>query len=408
MTISGALSNAMSGLRAAARGSEIVSSNISNASTPGYAVRSLSLSSSTIGPGGVRMDGIERQLNAALLADLRLAEAEFGNATARSEFLNRFEGMLGTPDQPYSLSSRLAGFENALVTAASRPDAPERLEGAVNAARDLIGVLSSASKGLQDARTEADRSIDIQVGQLNNALVQVQDINRQITKTIVRGGDASALMDNRQALVNEISAIVPVRQVPRENGQIALYSTGGAVLLDSRAVEVSFNRVNQVTPYMTIGAGMLSGLEIDGIPIRTNSTSGALRGGTLGAQFEIRDEVSVEAQTQLDAVARDLIERFQDTAVDPTLFPGDAGLFTDSGSFFDPANELGISERLTLNSAVDPRQGGEVWRMRDGMNAVTPGAVGDARLLQNLNLALTSACTPGSGSFGSGALSALT
>jgi hypothetical protein len=49
MTISGALSNALSGLRAAGRGAEVVSSNISNALTPGYARRELSLVSSSIG-----------------------------------------------------------------------------------------------------------------------------------------------------------------------------------------------------------------------------------------------------------------------------------------------------------------------------------------------------------------------
>ncbi len=407
MTISGALSNAMSGLRAAGRASEIISSNISNASTPGYGVRSVALSSSTVGSGGVNVDGIDRQINAGLLADLRLSAAEFENATARSSFLNRFENMLGTPDEPYSLSSRLAGFESALISAASRPDAPERLDSTVNAARDLIGVLSSASIDIQASRSEADRNIGVMVDRLNSSLAQVEEMNAQITKTIARGGDTASLMDNRQALVDEISALVPVRQVPRDNGQVALYSTGGAILLDSSAAEISFNKTNQVTPYMSIGLGTLSGLEINGLPVRTDSVTGALRGGTLGAQFEIRDELAVEAQTQIDAVARDLVERFQDPAVDPTLLAGDAGLFTDGGGLFDPIDELGLSERLTLNAAVDPLQGGESWRIRDGMNAVVAGDVGNARLLQSLSDTLTANRTPGSGNFGTGAYSAI-
>ena len=47
MSISGALSSAMQGLRAAGRGSEVIAANLSNVLTPGYGVRSLELSSDT-------------------------------------------------------------------------------------------------------------------------------------------------------------------------------------------------------------------------------------------------------------------------------------------------------------------------------------------------------------------------
>ena len=48
MTLSGSLSNALSGLTAAARAAEIVSANVANAMTPGYQKRELSLSSDAI------------------------------------------------------------------------------------------------------------------------------------------------------------------------------------------------------------------------------------------------------------------------------------------------------------------------------------------------------------------------
>lgn len=403
MTISSALSNAMTGLRAAGRSSETISANIANAMTPGYGVRSVDLSSSQI--GGVRIDGITRNVNPALLVDRGLAEAAFNNASDRTQFLKSYEDFLGIPDDPNSLSARIAQFESSLVTATSRPDAPERLDGTVNAARDLASLISSASRDIQEARSEADRSIDFQVKKLNTALSSVQELNRQITKTTALGGDTSALQDNRQALVDEISAIVPVRQVSRQNGQIALYSTGGAILLDGGVAEIEFNAVNQVTPYMSLAGGTLSGLTINGYPVQTSSDRGALGGGSLGAQFEIRDELGVEAQTQLDALTRDLVERFQDPAVDPTLAVGDAGIFTDSGIAFDPLNEVGISERLTINAAIDDRQGGESWRLRDGLNAVAPGDVGDSRQLQALSDALIAQRVPVSGDFGTGAFS---
>ena len=105
----------------------------------------------------------------------------------------------------------------------------------------------------------------------------------------------------------------------------------------------------------------------------------------------LRDELAVQGQARLDAVARDLVERFGAAGLDTTLAPGDAGLFTDNGGAFDPLDEVGLSSRIALSAAVDPQAGGQVWRMRDGLGAATPGATGDASLLIALSDALTAA-----------------
>ncbi|MFK7834709.1 MAG: flagellar hook-associated protein FlgK [Sulfitobacter sp.] len=408
MTISGALTNALSGLRAAGRGAEVVSSNISNALTPGYGRRVLELSSASInGSDGVRIGGITRIVDESIVADKRLAMAEQANMQSTAQFFERLENSLGTPDLAQSLTARLSEFEGALITASSRPDAPERLRSAVSAASDLAKTLSDTSKDIQTVRTAADRTISQQVDQLNTALEQVVSLNAQITATQVQGGDVAALQDMRQGVVDTIGVLVPVRQVPRDNGQVALYTTGGAILLDGTAAKLEFEASNVVTPYMSVDSNTLSGLTINSTAVRTGSDNGALRGGAIGAQFAIRDELGVSAQTQIDAIARDLVERFQDPAVDPSLSPGDAGLFTDSGGPFDPLNERGLSSRLELNARVDPDQGGETWRIRDGMNTLTPGVTGDASILLNLGEALSSNRVPASGGFGSGAFSAI-
>lgn len=403
MSISGALNNAVSGLRATGRAAEVVSSNIANALTPGYGVRSLTLSSRSTGDtGGVQVEGIRREVDPLLLSDRRLAGAEFGNASIAAGFLQRFDGLLGTPETDGSLAASLADLENAFITATSRPDAPDRLENTVNAARDLSNAINRISAGIQDARTRADNSIDAQVTRLNNALTEVVDLNGQIAANIARGQNAASLEDLRQKTIDEISEIVPVRIGQRSNGSVALYSQGGAVILDGLSAEIGFTSTNVITPYQSLGGGSLSGLTLNGRVIETTEDRGPLRGGTLSAQFKVRDELAVDAQAQVDAFARDLIERFADPAVDPTLGPTDAGLFTDAGVAFSAVNELGISERLTLNAAVDPAQGGEVWRLRDGMNAAAPGSSGDATILRSLADALATNRTPASGSFGSG------
>ncbi|MEH6737240.1 MAG: flagellar hook-associated protein FlgK [Sulfitobacter sp.] len=401
MSITGAMNAAISGLRAASLGTEIVSNNISNALTPSYGTRSMDLSALNFGAtGGVRIDGISRQVNESVIADLRSADAAQQNSQTAVDFFLQLEDAIGIAGDENGLSGRLASFEESLIAAASRPDLTERLSDTVADAGRLVDGIANAAQGIQDMRTSADTKIAQDVATLNTALEQVEQLNIQITANLSRGGSSPALLDQRQSVLDTIGAIVPINAVPRDNGAVAIYTDGGAVLLDITAATIGFDQQNVVTEFQTLEAGTLSGLTMNGQDIRTS----ALAGGSLGGNFEVRDTYGVAAQEQLDAFARDLVERFADPAVDFTLSTGDPGLFTDAGTAFDSADEVGLSRRLALNFAVDPEAGGEIWRIRDGLGATSTGLVGDSTLLNSLQSALETSRIPATGDFGSGAL----
>jgi flagellar hook-associated protein 1 FlgK len=408
MTISSALNNAMTGLRAAGRATQVVSSNLSNALTEGYGVRSLELSSqSTGGLGGVRIDGISRNVDPVLVTERQMASGAYANHKTTLDFMTELDRLIGTPDQAGALTQQISGFESNLIAAASRPDAPDRLAAAVSSARDMTSKFNVISSGIQEQRTRADQSIGDQVSRLNTALSELQTLNGQITKAQIKGADDAAFRDYRQGLVDEISTIVPVKTIDRANGAIALFTSGGAILLDGKAAEVGFTPVNLVGAGMSLDAGSLSGLTVNGIDVRTDPDNGALRGGSLSAQFEIRDQMAPQAQEQLDAVARDLIERFEALAPTTSTSAALPGLFTDNGNNFDVLNEIGLSGRLTVNQLVDPNQGGDTWKLRDGLSATTPGDVGNSAILHSLKDVMSDARQPASGDFGTGVLSAV-
>lgn len=400
MSLSASLANALSGLTASARAASVVSSNVSNALTEGYARRELNLSPQSVGGtgAGVRVDSVTRVVDRALLTDRRLAGAEAGNARLRSGFLDRIETLTGTPEQAGSLSQRIAELESALIQASSRPDSQARLQAVADAATGLAGQLNTLSDAVQQERMDADAGIAGQVRTLNESLVHIDRLNAEIVAQTAAGHDATALMDQRQSLVDRVAEIVPVREVARDHDQISLYTTGGAILLEGNPAVVGFSPAGVIAPDMTIGSGALSGFTINGRAVPSGD-DGLLGGGTLGALVAIRDDLAPAAQVQLDAVARDLMERFESPAVDPTLAPGQPGLFTDRGAPFDPLTEEGLAGRIALSARVDPTAGGQLWRLRDGLGAAQPGNVGDATLLNALGAALAAAKPPASGSF---------
>lgn len=405
MSITGALSNALTGLTASSRAVEVVSSNLANAMTEGYGRRSLSLSPRTIGAaGGVNVVGITRHSDPELVGERRLAQSGQKAAERLFGFHQTLENAIGLPDDGGSLTARLVAFETSLTVAASRPDIQSRLQSVVDRASEFTAKLRMVSDTIQNARMGADRTIASMVDQLNTYLGQVRDLNQQISAAVNHGKETASLHDLRQTVIDKVAELVPLRQVPRDRESVALISTGGVILLDGSASEVSFTASNVIVPHMTIEDGLLSGLTVNGTGIRTDSENGPLRGGALGALFQIRDEAAVTAQTQLDAFSRDLIARLQDSGVDPTLTGTDAGFLTDGGSRFDPVDEIGLSARLSVNALVDPAEGGDLARLRDGLGATaTTAEIGDAARILALSGALSALSTPLSGSFGAAA-----
>lgn len=400
MTLSGALSNAITGLTASSRSAEVVSNNVANALTEGYATRQIQLSSRGYG-GGVHIEGVQRNWDPVLLGDRRVAQANLSQSATQHDALSRIESHIGLPSDPGSLSARLAAFDTALIEANSRPESEARQGNVVRTAKDLVATFNQVTDAIQQERMVADRAIATSIDQLNTGLKQVEELNAEILRFTMTGNDVNGLIDQRQMVIDGLADIVPIKQIEREFGRVALYTELGAMLIDGPAPAFEYEPTGLIIADMTLGSGALSGLSVNDNDIRTSGTNSPIAGGRLAALFEIRDELAPAAQEGLDSLARNLAERFQDPAVDATLGAGDAGLFTDQGAVFDPVDETGLAGRLTLNSAVDPTLGGELWRIRDGINALVQGDVGNSTLFTAMSEALSANITPSSGPFSS-------
>jgi flagellar hook-associated protein 1 FlgK len=401
MSINGTLTNALSGLVAASRAAEVVSSNVANALTEGYGRRELQVSAMSVaGVGaGVRVDGIRRDVDNGLIADRRAADAGLGAARTLAGFFDAVERSIGLPGEEGSINTKFARLEASLVEASSRPDSESRLLNVLRASQDLVSQINTVSDAIQSQRQEADGAISKAVESLNTTLRRIADLNRDVRLQAGAGRDASALKDQRQAAIDSISELVPIVELERDHGEIALITIGGAILVDGKAAEIGFTPVGTIMPDMTRASGALGGLSLNGEPVDTSRNSHAFRAGALAALFDIRDTRAVTAQAALDGLARDLVERFETPAADPTLPAGAAGLFTDAGLALDPADEIGLAGRLAVNARANPDRGGDIWRLRAGLHATDPGEPGRSDILSGLAEVLQAARVPPSGGY---------
>lgn len=396
MSIGAALSNAYSGLSAASRMASVISSNVANSLNEDYSRRSVALSADSVARtgAGVRIDGVTRFEDSTAVAASRRSGAESGSASLLASALLRMETALGLPENSGSLAGRAIALETALVAASANPDSTSALTGVLSAATNLTRNLTAISTENQRIRMDADADIAQKVEIVNQSLADIARLNREIQMQSVSGDDTGALMDQRKALIDKVAGIIPIRSVPRDGNQVALFSTSGAQLLDGPPSRLGFAAAGTITSDMSLAGGTLSGLTLNGNPIAIGNGSGLLDGGSLAASFTIRDVLVPQADAKLDAFATDLIARFESPAIDPGITSGLPGLFSDAGAALDLLQTQGLAGRIAVNAAADPAQGGALWHLRDGLYAAAEGDAGNSAVLAPMRAAVSIARTP--------------
>lgn len=403
MSLSAAINNAVSGLAATSKAADVIASNISNALTEGYGVRSVVLSSRA-DAGGVTVEAISRYSNPVLLADRREAEAEVSNQNVLNAFFESAQGSLGLPTETGSAQSLFTQFESSLITATQAPESTASLAAVLESLKSFVKKVNDISEDIQTERQKADGNIAKAVGQLNAALQTIDKLNDSIVKQVVLGNDVSSLIDQRQVAIDRVNKIVPVREINKDNGRVELLAGGGVFLLDDSVHELSFSKTNIITPELNIESGTLNGLYLDGKSYDVSS-SGKMSGGTLQSYFEVRDELAPRVQSLLDGLSVDLIERLEGNSVDPTLALGSPGLLTDGGDPLDLSSQVGLAARISVNSLVDPDEGGQLWRLRDGLGALSSGPEGSTEIILAIKTAIEEIKSQDSDAFTEGAWS---
>lgn len=394
MSISSALSNALSGLTANSKLAEIASGNLANALTDGYGRQSVTLSTQVPGGqgNGVKVGPVTRALDPEMTATRRAADGALNAAQPEFDALNAIDQALGVAGGEDGLFDRVEALESALRQLADSPEQSSRQQAVAVAASDLAAKFNQISTQTATLRQTADAEIARQVETVNTALQKIAKLNRQIQIFTAGGRETASLVDQRERLVDQVAAIVPIRESRRDDGVLELRTAQGLQLADTRAQSITFTPTPVITAGQSFdnGAGALSGLRLNGVDITPGgSGTQVITSGALAGQFAVRDVIAPEFQAQIDALAADIVTRFADASLDPTVAAGAPGLFTDAGDVADTANLAGIAGRIAVNAAVDPDAGGEVTRLRDGLGAAVEGPVSRDTLPRALLAVLT-------------------
>ena len=375
MTFNAALSNAISGMNAATTAIQVRGHNIANAGTEGYARRDIALSPRSPS-GGVLIAGITRS-DAGRAAGLALgAGASAEDARLRAEGAEAVSIALGLPGDETGLYAAMAGFETALADLAGTPESPSLQQGLLTAASRLSGTFGRIGDEAQALRSEADAGIAAGVASVNDALAALHALNGTRGGAHNTGG-LDALPEQRQALIDTIGAELDIRVRTNALGQTEIHTASGVPLLTGEPSFLEFRASGVVAADQTRAGGALSGLSAGGIDLTPGTVQG-IGAGRLAGHFATRDQTAPAFANRLDALAEDIASRLAAADADGA---GQGLLHTTAGP--------GAASRLAVNAAADPSQGGDLFRLRDGLSAAAPGPVAASGVLPALQDALS-------------------
>lgn len=360
MSLTQALSSALSGLRVTQTGITVVATNVANAETPGYTRKTLGLEAAAAGGAsiGVRVASLDRELDIYVQRQLRTELAGSAYINTVAQFRTQIDRMYGEPGGTNALDTRLNSFTNSLQTLASDPQSIAARQSVLNEAQVFAQQLNAMSADIQTMRNQAEAGIGDAVDRINQLLNSIESVSTQISALGSQDVEMGALLDQRDFFVTELSSLIDIRVVGAAGEQITIFTNSGVSLFDRNASQLAFDErplsaqsmwsadpALRTTGTVTLQAS--DGYTIDLIADK------AIRSGALAGLIELRDDILVKAQAQLDEIAHTLALSLSNRTVDSAAVTAGA----QTGFEVDLADlQNGNSVSLTFTDNVSGQQ----------------------------------------------------
>ena len=406
MGLSSALASAMSGLRANQAALSIISSNISNAQTPGYVNQNpnqIEVSSGTIG-SSVTVTGVNRALDTFVQNQLRTETSGGAYADQIANFLSQLQSVYGTPGGDGTLENALNNFTTALQSLSNSPGDSSAQSVALSAAQTLAGQLNSTTQGIQALRSNVEQDIGNAANQANTDMSQIATINSQLQGLSPTDPMAATLMDHRDNAINDLSKLVDIRVVTDPSNQTNIFTNSGIQLVGAGlASSFTYTSPGSLTATSLYnanpaqnGVGSLNVKLPNGAAIDVVANN-VLSSGQIAADIKLRDQTLPQAQTQVDQMAATLASSLSDVTTAGTAITGPPSGFSVNTSNVLPGNTVNLTytdssnnqHQVSIVNVTDPaalplKNGANANPLLVGVNF----SLGMASVVSQLNTAL--------------------
>jgi flagellar hook-associated protein 1 len=322
VSLNGITASALSALQTSQAALNVVSNNVSNINTPGYA-RQVVNETTAISNGqlsGVDIASIQRVADQFLDQEALSAGGASSQYDTMANLFSQLNGLLGAPGDNQSLATQLTNVASAFAVASQSPTSGASQTGVVNALSSLASTISNVSGTITQMQGQVDQQAVSSVSSTNSLIQQIYNLNTQISATTAAGGDASGLQDQQEQALTSLSQTIGIKTITNANGTVTVSTTDGMNLVSSTYATLSYSG----------GAtnGSYGNIMVQDINPQTNQLIGQptaldphLSSGSLKGLIDMRDQVLGGLNQSLGNLAQQTANAFNAQSNANAAFP---------------------------------------------------------------------------------------
>jgi flagellar hook-associated protein FlgK len=297
-----AYSIGISGLAAAQKGLDVIGNNVANAATEGYHRQRIDLSaaySSQVGAallgGGVDIAGITRIIDRLLEMEILRQHSSLEQVSQEATTLSTVESAFGELSGGGTLSELIDKFFATLQDLCAHPSEVIWQSEVATGGQNLANQFRTTADFLTQLETQITLEAQNAVEQINTLTNQVAELNNDIERMEMTGGQANNLRDQRDQRITELAKLIGIETQSREYGVVDVSIAGIAVVAGSAAMELQ--------------VGLTDNNLLGICPAGTQNYDTSVQGGQLGALLSLKNETIAGVHADLDALAGAIIQQ---------------------------------------------------------------------------------------------------
>jgi flagellar hook-associated protein 1 FlgK len=382
------LNIALSALQAEQASLDTTSHNIANASTVGYSRQVSSLEAKPglgalsvwgmIIPGqtgqGVQVADVTRIRDQFNDNNLRANYATQGEADVRQATWQNIETALPEPGDN-GLQASMSNFWTAMQNVSTNPEDAGSRQALAQSVQALGQSFQNASNTLTQQRNDVDTQANSMVDTINADASSIAKLNTSISDLESVGQNPNDLLDQRDNIIDQLSALGNTTVTPGTNGVVTV-TLGGALIVDpststglpaTPVTRATFNtNYGSTTPQPTVAAGLTGG-QLKGLLDAYSTTLNPGVPGSIPAKLDqlaisIHDAVNTQNEAGFDLngtaggplFAGTTITSASQLAVDPGVIADPSKIAASSTAAGAPGDSTNMIAMIALRANGSP------------------------------------------------------
>lgn len=309
----------ISGLNAAQTAFDIIGNNIANAATEGYHRQRLNLTptyTSQVGDiymgGGVDIAGITRMIDSFLQKEIFRQQSSLEQVSQELTMMRTIESSFGELSDGNGFSAALDDFFNALQDLSAHPAETIWQNQALTSAQTLAAKFSTLGQFLTTLESQISLEAENVINEVNLLTGKIAELNHEIKRQEIGGGQANNLRDQRDRYISELSKLINVETESREYGVADISTNGIPLVVGASVFELEVGKDENLRIGITVAGE--SNYNID------------IQGGRFGALISLKNDLIHDIHNNLDSLANAIIRQINQYHVQGI---GSEGSFTE-------------------------------------------------------------------------------